>query len=229
MKNSKAQSDVVTAILIVVVALGLVGTAFTWGLPLIQKRQDTGVVERISSFFDQKNANSLPSRIEFVANNGGEQTFSLDADGGWILHACPSNEIPSCNPSPDDIAKNEFNSIEFKFFSRVTNIASGAGFVSLTPGASCPPSEGILGQDKSSVVCAKAEATGDGYTITYKTYFRELAEAGSARGFKIDLTKHESSLYSSNGKSLKISRQGIEQVSSNGKTLIIPEIKILLE
>ncbi len=229
MENSKAQSDIVTAILIVVIALGLVATAYTWGLPLIQKSQDTGVVERISSFFDQKNTNSLPSRIEFVANNGGEQTFSLDANGGWILHACPSNEIPSCNPSPDDIASNEFNSIEFKFFGKVTNIASGVGFVSLTPGASCPPGKGILGQDKSSVVCAKADSTGDGYTITYKIYFRELEEAGSTRSFKIDLTKHESSLYSSNGKSLKISRQSIEQVSSGGKTLIIPEIKVLLE
>ena len=228
MKTSKAQSDVVTAILIIIIALGLAATAYTWGIPLIQKRQDTAITDRIADHFNQNNANSLPSRIEFVANNGGEQIFTLDATGFWVINSCPAGELPSCNPSPS-VGFRENNSINFTFFSKVSNIAAQAGFVSLTPGATCPPSPGILGKDKSSVVCAKAETVHDGYQITYKVWFRELTEPATAKGYKIDLLKHETSSYNSTGKKIKISRQSINQVSIAGKTLIIPEIKILLE
>jgi len=232
MKNSKAQVDVISAILIVLIALGLTATAYTWGLPLIQKRQDTAVVERIASHFDQNNANSLPSRIEFVANNGGEQAFTLDANGVWLLNPCPAQELPSCSPKQN---ATEFNSIEFTFFSKVTDVsdkdAEGKpiGFISKTPGASCPPSAGILGKDKSSAVCVKSKQSQDGYEITYKIWFRELDETAGTRGFKIDLTKHEGSSYTSVGKTIRISRQSTNQVPAAGKTLIIPEIKILLE
>lgn len=232
MENSKAQVDIVSAILIVLIALGLTATAYTWGLPLIQKRQDTAVVERIAGNFDQNNVNSLPSRIEFVANNGGEQAFTLDANGVWLLNPCPVQELQSCNPKEGAA---EFNSIEFTFFSKVTDVSdkdaegNPIGFISKTPGAGCPPSAGILGKDKSSVVCAKSKQAQDGYEITYKVWFRELEESASARGFKIDLIKHEGSAYTSAGKTIRILRQSTSQAPVGGKTLIIPEIKILLE
>ena len=228
MKSSKAQVDIVSAILIVLIALGLTATAYTWGLPLIQKRQDTAVLERISSYFDQNNVNSLPSRIEFIANNGGEQSFTIDANGVWLVNPCSKDELAACNPSPA-VASSESNSLQFTFFSKASNVAIQTGFVSLTPGASCPPSAGILGKDKSSVVCVKAEPAQDGFEITYKVWFRELTDTASPRGFKIDLIKHEGSAYSSTGKLIRISRQTTNQVVIGSKTLIIPEIKILLE
>ncbi len=227
MKNSKAQVDIVSAILIVLIALGLTATAYTWGLPLIQRRQDTAVLERITSHFDQNNVNSLPSRIEFIANNGGEQAFTIDANGVWLVNPCSKDELAACNPSPA-VASSESNSLQFAFFSKASNVATQTGFISLTPGASCPPSAGILGKDKSSVVCAKATPVHDGFDITYKIRFRELEQPTASRGFKIDLTKHESGLYSSADKTIRISRQDIHQTSVAGKTLIIPEIKILL-
>lgn len=229
MKNSKAQADVVSAILIVIIALGLAATAYTWGLPLIQKKQDTAVVDRVTSYFDQNNGNSLPSRIEFIANNGGEQVFNLDAEGFWVINPCPPSDLSACNPSPAVDVTKENNSLQFTFFSKISNVATQSGFISLTPGASCPPAEGILGKDKSSVVCAKAEPVHDGFDITYKVWFRELAESAAPRGYKIDLTRHESSAYNTTGKAIRILRQANNQVSVGGKTLIIPEIKILLE
>ncbi|MBI4010089.1 MAG: hypothetical protein HY361_02765 [Candidatus Aenigmarchaeota archaeon] len=229
MKFSKGAVDIITSLLVVTIALGLAVTAYTWGLPLIQKRQDTAVVERISSYFDQNSANSLPSKIEFIANNGGEQTFTIDATGGWLLYTCTQNELASCNPDPTvDITK-ENNSLQFTFFAKASNIAVQSGFISLTPGASCPPSAGVFGKDKSSVVCAKANATHDGFEITYRIWFREVIEPSGTRGYKIDLNKHESSVYQSTGKTVRISRQAINQVTVGSKTLIIPEIKILLE
>ena len=229
MTNPKAQADIVSAVLIVLIALGLTATVYTWGLPLIKKKQDTAVVDRIDSFFDQNSANSLPSKIEFIANNGGEQSFSIDATGTWFIHPCTQDELSVCNPFPGDNFRKENNSIEFVFFSQVSKIATNARFISLTPGASCPPSPGILGKDKSSVVCASATALHDGYQIVYKVWFRELDEPAASRGYKIDLTKHEAGTYNSSTKTIRISRQSNNQVSLGGKTLIIPEIKILLE
>lgn len=229
MRISKAQADIVSSVLIVLIALGLTATAYTWGLPLIQKRQDTAVVERVSSYFDQNSANSLPSRIEFIANNGGEQTFSVDSEGFWLLHTCSKDDLAVCNPSRADDTKKEYNSLEYTFFSKISNIAANAGYVSLTAGASCPPSAGILGKDKSSVVCAKVVTVHDGYEITYKVWFRELTEPGTLRGYKIDLTKDIAGTYNSTTKKIRLTRQSNNQVSLSGKTLIIPEIKIILE
>ena len=225
---SKAQSDIIAAILIIVIALGLSATAYTWGIPLIQKRQDTAIVERMAGNFDQNNVNSLPSRIEFIANNGGEETFKLDVDGVWELHTCPTGELSGCTHNPDD-SQNNF--IQFASASRVTNIAASTqDWVSLTTGAACPPSKGIVGTDKSSVVCARAdELSGGLFNISYRIWFRELEELGTARSFKIDLTKHTASDLGSIGKTVRISRENFHQISSGGKTLIIPEIKILLE
>ncbi len=168
--NSKAQVSIITAILIVVIALGLTSAALTWGLPLIRKRQDEALVKRIGSHFDQDNPSSLPRKIEFIAEVGrGEETFSLDKGGLWIL-----NETG--------------NWIQFMFFSRATNIAAG-DWVSLTtpkPKAGCPPPSGDLGIDKASVICAKAELVGDGYNIYYRVWYRPLNES-EGRSFKISL------------------------------------------
>lgn len=224
--NRRGQADIISAVLIIVLALGLVTTAYTWGIPLIQKRQDTAIVDRVKNYFNQNNANSLPNKIEYIANNGGEETFTLDVSGFWVLHSCPQGELANCRDTTP-----ENNSLEFSFFSKVSNIAVGAGWVSLTTGSSaaCPPFIGIVGKDRSSVVCARADSVGDGYNITYKLWFRELDEPEGLTGYKIDLVKHEAGSYTSTGKSIRISRQSISQVSVGQKTLIIPEIKILLE
>jgi hypothetical protein len=81
----KGQSDIISAIIIIVIAIGLVGTAFTWGLPLIQKQQDTAMVERVANYFSNDNTNSIQKEIVSVATNGGEESFTEDVPGFWQL------------------------------------------------------------------------------------------------------------------------------------------------
>ncbi|MHA1743418.1 MAG: hypothetical protein ACTSV6_04105 [Candidatus Heimdallarchaeota archaeon] len=206
---SKAQTDVISAVIIVIIAIGLVSSAYLWGLPLIQKRQDSALAERVFNSFSQTNENSLSSKIEFIANNGGEDTFFLDVNGLWVL----------------DQAE---NSISFTFFSRASNIGSSA-WVPLTTGATCPPTSGTVGIDKPSVVCARADALGNGYNITYKIWFRALNESTS-RGYKIVLLPYSASVpQTSTGKSVRIFRGNVytDTTSIPGQTLIVTEIKIL--
>jgi hypothetical protein len=204
----KAQADIISAVIIITIAIGLVYTAYSWGLPLIQKKQDAALAERVFNYFNQKNENSLPNKIEYIAKNRGEETFTLDANGIWIINQ-------------------DEDSISFTFFSRASNIAVG-DWISLTTGVKCSstgiePSTGIVG-DKPSVVCARADLLQDGYNITYKVWFRQLNETGGERGYKINLLKHPGGPSSSTGKYVRIFYDRVYQE----QTLIITEIKILL-
>jgi hypothetical protein len=207
----KSQADIVSAVIIVIVALSLVGAAYMWGMPLIQKRQDTALVERAAKHFDRSNVNSLPKKIEYIYQNGGEETFTIDIDGLWSLY-----------PSTDNNVEN--NSIQFSFVSRVTNIAVDEGWVPLSTSNTDPIVS--IGEDPS-VVFGRADSSGSMYNITFKTWFREL-DKSPTEGYKIILTRDTAGPLRSTGKSVRISRGSVTPVTQSGKTLIITEIKILL-
>ncbi|MEM5797128.1 MAG: hypothetical protein QW813_00470 [Candidatus Aenigmatarchaeota archaeon] len=213
--NSKAVSTVIAAALIVAIALGLTSTAYIWGTPLIEKRQEASVTERVYNQFLQTNQNSLPKIIEDVANNRGVRSFTIGANGAWVLNA---NE----------------DSIEFTFTSKTSNVAANMqNPISLTPGVQCTgqqnspsPAVGVLGQDSSSVVCVSATTVGDTFEIKYKIWFRELVDNpfSPTQKFKIDLEKDPTGLDRSSSKTIKITFG--ESVTSG--TLITKKILILL-
>lgn len=211
MRSLKAQSNIIGAILIVVIVIGLIAVAFTFGLPFIQKNQDRAIEDRVEAAFNDASASSLPSKLKSVANNGGRDVLQLDVTGVTTLD--PVN-----------------NSISFKFRSSVTSYAAGAGWVSLS-GASCPPGEGVLGTDEPTVVCVRAdEAAGGGYDVTFTMWVRELEDAEERNGFKINLLQHPASSLVSSGEStiirIEFEERRPEVVGS--KNLINTDVKILL-
>lgn len=214
----KAQVDIISAVIIIALAIGLTATAYSWGIPLIQKRQSESLANTVHNSFDQDKVNSLPSKIEFVAkSSGAEETFSLDVDGIWILYPASSTVL-------------ENNSIQFTFLSKTSKVVVGA-WTPLTPGATCPPSNGTLGLDKSSVVCARADIMRDIYNITYRIYYRELYESSDlTKGYKINLIQDPrgSNSLTSTSKSIRISRGDVYTQIISGKTLIITNVTILL-
>jgi hypothetical protein len=210
----KGQTEIVSTIIIVIIALGLMSAAYFWGFPLIQKRQDTTIADRTYSYFDQSNTNALPNIIESVANSGGEKTFYVNVKGIWILNT-------------------EKNYIEFTHLSKVSKFAVGIGPISLTRGGQClpGPTNGTLGLDKASVVCVQADTESNQINVTYKLWFRDLYEnpySTGGKGYKIKLIKDDSGLNASTEKSIKIIFGDTKQTIENGKTLITKEIKILL-
>lgn len=216
----KGVSTIIAAVLVVTIAIGLTSTAYIWGAPLIQKRQEASVSEKVFSQFSQSNLNSLPKMIEDVANNRGVRSFTVGADGLWIF-----------NPAED--------SIEFSFPSKTSNIAADTQSpVSLTTGVQCTgasppnspsPATGALGQDSSSVVCARAISSQGFFNITYKVWFRELDDNpfSPKQGFKIDLEQDAGQL-TSTGRTVTITFSDSTQQVVDGKTLITKKIKILL-
>ncbi|MFH7882430.1 MAG: hypothetical protein QW140_01780 [Candidatus Aenigmatarchaeota archaeon] len=212
MEMKKAQVDIISAIIIVIIALTLFSAAYFWGMPLIQKRQDTALVERAFKYFDPKNPNSIGRRIEYVANFGGEQTFSIDLDGIWILKQF------------NDVSE-ENNSLLFTFSSKISNVAPNFGWV---PFSSNIQEIGKLGLDDPSVVFERADSSGGRYDITLRVWFRELESMDGTKGYKINLINDTAGRTVSTSKYIKISRGNIISTQENGKTLTITEIKILL-
>jgi len=203
----KAISEIVSVVMIVVISIGLISAAYMYGLPLIQKSKDRSTLERIISFFDYNNPSSLPKKIEFVANTGSTEVLKLEADGLWEVH--PFNENSPLN-----------NSIIFSFFSKVTNINTQDP-ISLTPGASCVSRSGIVGKDSFSVVCIKGNPIFDGYNITYMVFLRNLTSP-SGEVYSIHLTTPTNTVMRSTGKTIRITRQGIDKTSN----FIVTKIKI---
>jgi hypothetical protein len=205
----KAVSEIISVVMIVVISIGLISAAYMYGLPLIQKSQDKSTLERIISFFDYYNPSSLPQKIEFVANTGSTEVLTLDAQGVWEVH--PFNENSPLN-----------NSIVFSFFSKVTNINTDQ-LISLTSGASCPPTGGTIGKDSFSVVCLTGKPVFDGFNITYFVFLRNLTST-SGETYSIQLISSTGITTRSTGKTIRISRQSIDKTENFIATKVKIEI-----
>lgn len=208
---SKAQADIISAVIIVLLAISLTSAAFMWGWPLIVKKQDTAMVARVTNAFNQE----LTSKIEDMANTGGSVKFTLENPKGlWSLDesdhtlsftffSTVSNRIldqwvgEGCNPDPD-----------------------GPGFVD-TPGK--------FGIDKPSVICVLTNHWEKGFNITYKIGYRQLSNIDGTKIYKIELVRPVGGVPSSAQNSILISRGSIDQIpTADQKTLIITKIEILL-
>ena len=221
----KGQSDVISAVLILVIAIGLVGTAYVWGIPLIQKRQDSAYSDRVDSYFDQSGM-SIVGKISTIAANGGEDTFTSDVSGIWTLNPCVDAVDTSCAQQPYYNFEN--NSLEFSFFSTVSQYGVGQGWITLSSTDPCPSPSANVGQNPY-VVCVRSDTNGNGYNVTFKVQFRELDTSDDTQGFKIVLIPTIPNLNTSTANSIKISRGNVfSTIDSSGKTLIVTEVNILL-
>lgn len=205
----KGQSDIVSVIMIVVISLGLVSSALMWGLPLIEKRQDTVILERTDKAFDLNAANSLPRLIETVAREGGQAVFTLDTKGKWYLDGETTGE--------------NTNSIRFTFVSSSYKVDQDIGWIPLSTGN--PSSTGTLGVDEPSVIFSRTDKAQEKFNITYKVWFRELWNAAGTKGYKIVLFAEGTD--TSTGNSIRISRKSEPKPDSTNEKLMITEINIL--
>ncbi len=223
MRALKGQSDIIAVVLIVLIAIGLLGVAYSFGLPLIQKNQDRALDDRVKGVFSSNNVNSLPAKIQSLANSGTKDSVTIDVSGATTL-------VPGEEPgAPFTTVKN--NSIEFGFQSAVASFARDAGWIPLTGSGCDPVSNGIIGQDEAAVVCARVDSTGGGfYNVTYKVQFRTLEDAQKRNGFAIKLVRHPSSPLIAAGDRTQVRMEFGEKrtVVSGTQTLIITDVKVLL-
>ena len=201
----KAQSQVVSAIIVILIALALLALVVPWALTMIQKKKDMKSLDDVYNFFQ-----TLDKTIRDIANNGGEESLSLKVPGRLEVY-------PASFSSPLN------NSIIFSFDSKVSNIAVGVGEIPLnTPNTNETAS---LGVDAPSVIFGNATRINDEIRIRYRLWYRTL-EDSSNHAYKIVLNTSNDEYLNSTTGFLRIQRLGSEFIES--KNLTITKINVII-
>jgi len=200
----KGQSKIVSAILVVLIGLGIVGTVFPWASSIIEKKKDAKSVDDAFNFFED-----LERTIVDIARNSGKESMELKVPGKLTIYS---------SDHPSDLN----NSLVFMFESKVSNVANGTEWIPLnTPNAN---STGTLGIDKPGVILGKSQMGGERIVIWYRLWFRELEDKTTGNIYKIDLsTSGASTSASSTSGFLRI-----HNVGSEGTSLIKTKINIIV-
>jgi len=199
----KAQTQIVSMILIFLIALAAIALVLPWALTMIQKKKDTKNVDDVYNFFLK-----LDEVIRDVAKNGGEESLTLKVPGILTVYPDPSNHPYN-------------NSITFSFLSKVSNIAVNVGEIPLnTPNQN---STATLGVDTPSVIFGKANLTDDSILVQYRLWYRTLVDIDGNK-FKIVLNTSGNSILNSTLGFIRVQRLGTRTVDD----LTLTEINVIV-
>ncbi len=149
-----------SAILITGIMLGVVGSVYFWGLPLIEKNRDISTLENSERFMKELN-----SKIVYIANHGGRDRFQISVPG-TVKFDSAANAITL--------------EIETKGSIYIP------GLIPLGRN-SCTIVNGVWGSDESSVLCVDTRQIDDKMQHSYILRFITLDTAG-VQSYKIELT-----------------------------------------
>jgi hypothetical protein len=136
--------ETISVILITGILLGLVGSVYLWGVPLIEKNTDISVLENAEEFM-----NNLDAKIKNVATHGGREQI----------------EIP--------LGRVYFDAdIDLNVDTKNTIYDSGA-WVSLGRN-SCTKPDGVWGVDNQDVLCVLSQEVGEEYKTGYRLRYIDL-------------------------------------------------------
>lgn len=204
MKMKKGQQEALSAVLISGILIGVVGSVYFWGVPLIQKNKDISLLETSESFMRQ-----LDENVRSVANNGGRNSIVVPIPGivtfdGEVIKLtietqgtiyAPDAEIP--------LGKNTLGSLS----------QSGGNYY------------GVWGVDEPVLFNVKSIKMGeDTYRNEYTLDYLELRNSRSLRDFKIDLTGSGTSGGEDN--TIVIESQGNTETAADGRTLVSSNVRI---
>ena len=200
----KAQTKIVSVLLIILLTTAAMATVLPWAYNMIQKKQDMKSLDDVYNFFQ-----TMDATIRNIAQNGGEESLRFKVPGKFEVY-------------PDSDSSELSNSIIFMMESKVSFIAEGDWITLNTPNQN---ETATLGVDTPSVIFGKAEMSGDKILVQHKLWYRTLNDT-SGNLYKIVLnTSNDETVNTTNG-FLRIQRIGSEVVT--GKTLTITKINIIV-
>jgi len=214
--NGKGQVGVVTAVILAGLVIAGVTSALTWGLPLLQKNQDSRTLEQsLDSMRD------LSEEIENIADRGGSTKFNINLGSGSLY------------------MDEENNSITFTLKSRAAYVSTRQ-WVPLNerdtrgiPLTGDEDSYGVVGQDREGVLLGKADRRGEDYSTRYVIYFREVDDLDTDTGYQVDLVSEGGSNTVSGGSRTvhisKLREETVQGQSKRGGNLVKKKVEINIE
>ena len=200
----KAQTKIVSVILIIMLATAAMATVLPWAYNMIQKKKDMKSLDDVYNFFQ-----TMDTTVRNIAQNGGEESLRLKVPGKLDVY-------------PDSASSELNNSIIFMMESKVSFIAEGDWIPLNTPNQN---EMATLGVDPPSVIFGKAERSGDKILVQHRLWYRTLNDT-SGNLYKILLNTSNDNIISTTTGSMRIQRLGSEVVS--GKSLTITKINIIV-
>ncbi len=162
----KGQSEVISVILMTGILIGVVGSVYFWGLPLIQKNKDIAIMENSEDFM-----RNLNTKIKFVANNGGRDQIKMllpgiikfDVDSGSVDLVIDTKGTIYATDSEIPLGRNP---------------ECGADTLNFALG------------DPETLCVKSTKLSKDNYRTTYTLKYVNLTNEELLRIFKIELTKN---------------------------------------
>ncbi len=136
--------ETISVILITGILLGLVGSVYLWGVPLIEKNTDVSRLESAEGFM-----NNLNEKIKNVATHGGREQIRIPLGRVYFE-----------------------SNIDLSVETKNTIYDSGA-WISLGKNE-CTKEEGTWGVDDQDVLCVLSQEIGDEYDTGYKLRYINL-------------------------------------------------------
>lgn len=160
----KAQTQALSVVLIAGIVIAMIGLAYAWGMPLIQKRTTITEFSTAQNFIL-----NLDGKITEIANSGAGE-FRLDVPNGFV------RAIDYHASDPDN------NSIILEFTTAQPMIMNASKVLLKT---SSFGEVATYGESEPRVITMSGESFGTGYKIQIKLHYRELDT--ETKGYKIAL------------------------------------------
>lgn len=168
----KGQIEPVSAILITGILIGIVGSVYLWGVPLIEKNQDIAKIKNAEIFMKELN-----ERIKLVANQGGRVEMNVNIPA--TIQLADLYDASGIN------GKDNLNDISMRLSTKGTIYSTG-GWVPLTDNG-CDATQRFVGSRGPDGLCVRARGIGDRYENEYKLQYAELLSPPSS-AYQIELT-----------------------------------------
>lgn len=185
----KAQTEVISALLILGITIAAVSVAYLWGVPIVQKGQSTSQIQNAESLMNQ-----LEKGISEVVQNGGQKSLLLNLQG------------------PLEISEEE-NMIKYSIPSKKAGVARTEWVplnedetfgIAITPQNKSIP---VYGSDKEAVIIAKTNILGDSFIVDYVLVFREVDDLNTREGKITNITAAGNNKASEGSVKLMIKRE----------------------
>ncbi len=205
----KGQQEALSVVLISGILIGVVGSVYFWGIPLIQKNKDVSLLESSEAFMRQ-----LDIKIKSIANNGGRDQINIPVpgivnfDGKIITLSISTDGTIYAADAQIPLGRNTDSTLN----------------IDLTDPTN-PIKYGVWGVDEATLLnVISRKLSEDSYRNDYTIEYVELRNSRMLRDFMIALTGSPSS--GGQDKTIIIENIGDSNTVKNGRTLISSNVKI---
>lgn len=155
----KAQQQVLTPLLIILIMIAIVSSVYFWGVPLIEKNRDITILRKAEDFM--KNLNE---KIKYVANTRSRESIEIEV--GTLTF----------DPSAHSIK------LEVDTKGTIYSVGGDVYFVRNVN------ETGVWGRDEPELLWVRSIKVGNGFHTIYNLRYRTLIAEGIGRQYKIVLT-----------------------------------------